>query len=114
MTNTPDLELFPTLSPDGQEMAYASVTSLGTGAGWGHPGAWMQALAGEARRDAVRLLGELVADQLELGRAGVDEAQQDRVVAPHSWWLCQTGSWFLLIERHEAWHRKRSAGGSFA
>ncbi len=46
LTNTPDLELQATLDPTGQQLAYGSATSFGTGAGWGGVQAQVQPLTG--------------------------------------------------------------------
>ncbi len=37
LTNTPELEVNLVLSPDGQDLAFASANSFGTGGGWGNP-----------------------------------------------------------------------------
>ncbi|MBA3469698.1 MAG: PD40 domain-containing protein [Herpetosiphonaceae bacterium] len=46
LTNTPAVEIYAALSPDGRRLAYASATSFGTGAGWADPTAWVQELDG--------------------------------------------------------------------
>jgi WD40 repeat protein len=46
LTNTAELEIYATLSPDGRELAYGSAATFGTGAGWGKPRAWVQPFAG--------------------------------------------------------------------
>lgn len=53
LTNTPDVEFDMHVSPDGQHVAYASVETFGTGAGWGNAAAWVQPLAGSERQSLI-------------------------------------------------------------
>jgi hypothetical protein len=46
LTNSPEVEFYAALSPDGGSIAYATASSFGTGAGWADPQAWVQPLDG--------------------------------------------------------------------
>jgi len=53
LTDTPDYEFDVHMSPDAQDLAYASVGTFGTGGGWGGAAAWVQPMEGGARQSLI-------------------------------------------------------------